>query len=155
MANNYTYTAVAFDFPKKAKAWLDNTIAHNVAREEDDGDFYWGVAHYFEPAPPKGRETLYLSDDAGCPNLDALAELLQQYLALFEPNRVLSFAWADTCSKPRPNEFGGGAAVVSAKKTKFIHTFEWMFHEVEKRRAEIAKGTKKKTKVSRKGRSRV
>lgn len=32
----------------------------------------------------------------------------------------IAIYWADTCSKPRPDEFAGGAAIVTKKRVQWI-----------------------------------
>lgn len=155
MANNYTYTSMSFSIPKRARRWLEARLKENQERFESDNDFFWGFNHEFE-AYGKDALLVYLFDEDGCPNLDALVEMLQLYLINFEPQRYLSFMWADTCSKPRPGEFGGGAVMITAKKVKYFNTYDWIHNETERLEKEIAKGKKKaKAKVSRKARPRV
>lgn len=61
------------------------------------------------------------------------AMLIQRFLLTWRPGLRFSWclSWADTCSKPLPGSFGGGAVVVTAKGIKSITTAEWMAECVE------------------------
>lgn len=44
--------------------------------------------------------------------------------------------WADTCSKPRPDEFAGGAAIVTKRRVEWIvlpEIVERKLHAIERR----------------------
>lgn len=145
MANNYTYTSMCIaGVTTKEKRWFEKALKGLETNAEADGDFYWGITAVFKPIS-KTKSNLYLHDEDGCPNLDALADLLQLFLLEFHPDHALSFSWADTCSKPRPDEFGGGAAVISASEVRFLHTSEWRYREIDKLEESLAKD-KAKTK---------
>jgi chromate transport protein ChrA len=36
------------------------------------------------------------------------------------------FNWAQNCSKPRLNAYGGGACMVSQTESEWINTFDWL-----------------------------
>lgn len=58
---------------------------------------------------------VWLADDAGSGEPNHLAEALRAFLATFRPFEMIGFEWANTCSKPRLDSFGGGAALVDAQ----------------------------------------
>ena len=60
------------------------------------------------------------SEDSG--DVDYAADLTQAFLRRFELNLVVAFQWANTCSKPRLDAFGGGAAVVSRRNIDWFST---------------------------------
>ncbi|MBU1747812.1 MAG: hypothetical protein KKA73_08985, partial [Chloroflexi bacterium] len=47
-------------------------------------------------------------------NLDHVASLARRFIRRFRPDYRFSIEWADTCSTPRTDSFGGGWAVVTA-----------------------------------------
>lgn len=59
------------------------------------------------------------------------ASLLEEYMKHFDLPGVISFEWAQTCSKPRVDEFGGGAAVVM-KNTVLIKSTSELIEELKK-----------------------
>lgn len=71
-------------------------------------------------------------------NIDAMVELLQEFLAKFRPDEFLSFTWSYTCSKMRPGEFGGGGALVGSNSVLHIDIQEEM-SKLAKNRTAIAK----------------
>ena len=61
----------------------------------------------------RGRPVWVGSEDSG--DVDYTADLVQAFLRRFELDLVVAFQWANTCSKPRLDAFGGGAAVISRR----------------------------------------
>ena len=60
------------------------------------------------------------SEDSG--DVDYTADLVQAFLRRFDLDRVISFQWANTCSKPRLDAFGGGAVVISRRNADWLNT---------------------------------
>lgn len=60
------------------------------------------------------------SEDSG--DVDYTADLAQAFLRRFDLDLVLSFQWANTCSKPRLDAFSGGAAVISRRNVDWFNT---------------------------------
>lgn len=58
------------------------------------------------------------SEDSG--DVDYTADLVQAFLRRFELDLVVAFQWANTCSKPRLDAFGGGAAVISRRNVDWF-----------------------------------
>jgi hypothetical protein len=59
-------------------------------------------------------------------DVDLMVVILQAYLKKFHPNSSIGFQWADTCSKPRLDEFGGGAVYIAADDAAFMSTGHWL-----------------------------
>ena len=55
-------------------------------------------------------------------NVAYAADLAQAFLKRFDLDLVVSFQWANTCSKPRPDAFGGGAVVISRRNAVWFDT---------------------------------
>lgn len=72
------------------------------------------------------------AEEGGTP--EYVVPLAQAYLEKFDPDGSLGFCWADTCSKPRLDEFGGGAVFITATDAKWINTYQWL-GEQERARA--------------------
>ena len=71
-----------------------------------------------------GKWQLWLhSDDGG---IDAVCAFFQHLLQKFDPQGHAAFAWSYDCSKPRLDAFGGGAALITARKIKTMNTVDWL-----------------------------
>jgi len=62
----------------------------------------------------------------GFGNVDHAIVFMQEFLRQRDPEGILHLTWAFTCSKPRPGEFGGGAAFITAEKMEIIDLYEWV-----------------------------
>jgi len=62
----------------------------------------------------------------GFGNVEQAAAFMQLYLRNCRPNGVLTLEAAFTCSKPRPGEFGGSAAFITAEKIEWMSTEGWL-----------------------------
>jgi hypothetical protein len=58
--------------------------------------------------------------------VDSACLFIQHLLQKFDPQRYVAFQWSHDCSKPRTDAYGGGAAVITAKKIKTISTGAWL-----------------------------
>lgn len=56
---------------------------------------------------------------AGEGDVGHAAAFARGLLARFRPRDVWTLTWAETCSRPRVGEFGGGAVFVGADSTEF------------------------------------
>lgn len=58
--------------------------------------------------------------------IHAAASLCQYILQKFAVAKYIAFEWADTCSRPRDDAYGGGAAFITTKEMEFHSTGEWL-----------------------------
>lgn len=77
-----------------------------------------------------GEKGLWFHGDNGFE--DCLAELLQTFIERFEPNYSIKVSWAETCSSPRVDELGGGAAFITADSIKYMTSHEWLKNQQQK-----------------------
>ena len=93
----------------------------------EDGTLMQGfeATVYMDDTP---RMCLY-AEENGDPMSAAL--FCQAYLEKFDPAGHIAFSWAETCSKPRFDAFGGGAVVVQANRMIWMNTCTWI--EAEKK----------------------
>jgi len=148
MANNYTQFSMGITFEKKARKWLEKQLTYKTSEEYeqkvwDNGENDWNIDHRLDD------DYLYLSSDQA-PDLEGLIEFLQEYLQKFDPQGFISVTWADFCSKLRVDEFGGGAAAITAKEVKYCNVYEFVAqervkHEV-KQKLQEKRGTNDKKK---------
>ncbi len=94
------------DFPAELREFLDNWHFEIAAQTMDEHPGLW--LH---------------SQNGG---VDPVCALLQHLLKKFDPAGVVTFEWSHDCSKPRVDAYGGGAAVVTARKIKTMSTSQWL-----------------------------
>jgi hypothetical protein len=140
MANNYTMASFKLKMTEDQAQWI------MAAVECADDNF--GPRGDKAPVPPEyatfierlcadglehsGCEHLQYDDGglwiAGMEsfNPEYVAILLHESMSAFNVNEPVSFAFAEICDKPRLDEFGGGAAVVSHAGIEWLHTASWV-----------------------------
>lgn len=102
-------------------------IRHRLS-PEDTGDSVWPD---FGWAFVNADETLWIhSDESG--SVDNVAAFVQEFLRKFRPTSFWKLTWASTCSRLRVGELGGGALFVTARRVKFMNTFDWVSYEEQK-----------------------
>jgi hypothetical protein len=67
-------------------------------------------------------------------NIGYMCEIVRAFLSHFKRDDVWTVSWADWCSKLRLDEFGGGAAVVTADSVEMMTTGQWIYEESERRK---------------------
>jgi hypothetical protein len=109
------------------------------ASEEDAGfGCVFGTADVNDP-DRWGRHLWIYADEYG--DQERVAHLIRKFLKTFRPNECWSLTWAETCSKPRVGEFGGGALFVTADEIKWQSSCRFVAEDTlafERRRAERA-----------------
>jgi len=65
---------------------------------------------------------VYLHDDFGNPDLEAVASILQEFLRAHESKELITFSWADICDKPRADAYGGGIFAITATRIASVNT---------------------------------
>lgn len=73
---------------------------------------------------------VFYSEETGSP--EQVAHLVQKFLQRFHPDKSWGLTWANVCSKPRPDEFGGGAVLVTAQGQRWMNTWDWLEAEQER-----------------------
>ena len=68
-------------------------------------------------------------------NVSHVGEFVRAFLARFRPIACWSLTWAESCSKPRLGEFGGGGLFVTARTVKVFNVAHW----VDRRRRKFEK----------------
>ena len=135
MADYYTNFSLVFRMPDAAA----QTYALNLAQQarsiqegdEPPPDFPADLAGFTEDwsfevdADTAGNQpALWLHSSYG--GIEAACSFLQHLLRKFDPKGKVSFEWSHDCSKPRVDAYGGGAAIITAKKIKTMSTCDWL-----------------------------
>jgi len=71
-----------------------------------------------------GEDGLWVHSDSG--GVDAACVFIQHLLQKFNLTLRVGFEWSHDCSKPRPDAFGGGAALISKEEIKIMSTGDWL-----------------------------
>lgn len=149
MANHYTQWSEYISFNNKEEAdWLKDVLFLDISKYEtpenedldnaeivqeilssnfgielriDDADNFPGFERYI--SNDRSGVSIY-AEEYG--DVSVAAIILQAFLKKFRPNDHFSIQWADTCSKPRAGEFGGGAVFITAKKLEWMYTSNWI-----------------------------
>lgn len=125
MANHYQQFSVSVRLHGKvAASWIADTmrerrrerrllIEKGYTKEADEiaGDFDSSI---------DDDAYLCIADAGGDGNVQHAAEFLRELIKLGYVTGPVAIYWADTCSRPRPDEFVGGAAVVTKRRIEWI-----------------------------------
>ncbi|RLC83545.1 MAG: hypothetical protein DRJ03_16835 [Chloroflexi bacterium] len=150
MANYYTLASLvaATKLSPKEQAWILNEIkiedaildvseeTRDVwakARGIPDADFGFGFRLSIVKNDTIGPY-MWLSYDENF-NVENACAFLQHWLHTMRPDEAIGFEYTNTCSKPRPDGFGGGAVFVTKDDIKTTHSYSWLI-EREKEHAE-------------------
>jgi len=136
MANNYVkFSEVLENLTQEERDWINAQLRTEVPEEYDPVlyDLIEGEEHFpsFEwsfDSERSGARSLWLyASEVGEPQHVAL--FVQAFLKKFRPNGFFGFSYAETCSKPRIGEFGGGAVAVTAEYIRYEHTQSWLWEQ--------------------------
>lgn len=114
MANNYTQFSFAVgNLTPEESSWL--TVMHRLLEEDDDNIYAFAMS--IEPP-----EVVFYAAESG--DVEKVANFVRAFLLQFRPLDAVGFEWATWCDKPRPDEFGGGAVLVTATRIEYTGTNE-------------------------------
>jgi hypothetical protein len=134
MANNYVeFSEMLEELTDEEMAWIEETCTfEHVEQDEDEQpaklpDWYnpdaLGVD--FTNHLNIQEKTFWMYSEGEGGNLDTLGAFVHEFILKFRPDAVFTLTWAETCSKPRVGEFGGGALVISREGVKAMNTHHW------------------------------
>ena len=75
---------------------------------------------------PASAEPFGLWLDTYSGGIDAACAFIQHLLRKYNPAGRITFEWSFDCSKPRSDAYGGGAAIVTARRIKTMNTSDWL-----------------------------
>ena len=137
MANYYReFSQVIDDLTQEEHDWLDkqlNSDKPEIKLAEPD---HWPG---FQAAFEDGGKTLWFHVVENG-DVEHVAELVHTFLKRFRPKEIFIMNWADWCSKPRVESFGGGAIVVSSKKIKYIDSMDLAYAAKRRMKRELEYG---------------
>ena len=148
MANNYQqYSFMIEKLTPTEITWLETKFDEiNKGNENDEGEYICIGSTEIERYDSSGedvgegeeysRNGLWLYAEEGC-DLDSLVDFLQDFLKENRPDSYIGFEWANTCSKMRLDEFSGGSVFITAEKTDWKSTYDFL--ETKRKEFEAAK----------------
>ena len=121
MANNYTQFSFELPLPRaenpaknpidEVKAFWVEWLVQRDLEIEKDAEKEFEEYNFLVELEASGSLWVH-SDESGDPF--QAADFVQEYLRCLGISGGVFFSWAETCSKPRINEFGGGCFIVTA-----------------------------------------
>ena len=146
MANNYQqYSFMINSLTSTEITWLE-TKFDEIDKSNDDpsgeSDFAYSLTEGYTDIGSTEIERrddgadLWLYAEEGA-DLDCLVDFLQDFLKENRPDSHLGFEWANTCSKMRLDSFSGGAVFITADKTDWVSTYDFL--ETKRKAFEAAK----------------
>lgn len=124
MANNYVQFSVMFKLANVAQV----TRAIEIAAERPAGTLQEDDLGFSVEA--EGNEIWIYAEESGNP--DVVIEYAVRLGREFKLTGLWGFTYAETCSKMRTDEFGGGAAVVNLKtgKVDYVNAHGWLHNKM-------------------------
>jgi hypothetical protein len=132
MADNYQlFSELVPALTKEERMWVEQVLGDpdqpkqvladaGIKLDAVDVDYWPGFAWEIDS---KGELWLY-AEEYG--NVSHAGEFVRALLARFRPADCWELTWAETCSKPRVGEFGGGALFVTARSVRAISAVDWV-----------------------------
>jgi len=138
LANNYTsFSAMLPLKTKEEREWVEKTLAKFQSMFDDEcGEWpkwmlFWKEFGYLGFDTEMRAEGLWIgTEESGV--VDLVAEFVRAFLHEFHPDKFWKMTWACTCSKPRVDEFDGGALMVTANTISFMNSYRW-FNQMKAR----------------------
>lgn len=129
MANNYRQFSFSLKLnDTKESKWFQTQLQRASKKEDSDGIpltcFDWTV--YPNESSKESDPHVWFRDNGESGDVEQIAGFVEKYLKKFKPNGYFEMTWADTCSKQRIGEFGGGIAVVTAETTHWFNDHQWV-----------------------------
>ncbi|MEI7607048.1 MAG: hypothetical protein WCJ64_06665 [Rhodospirillaceae bacterium] len=126
MADYYTQFCFEIELPSDVIKWVieEAQIYDNydeIVDPDTEGGNYTPTGAEFTVEIERGVEVLVIcASESGDP--EVIVKILQDALKKFELDIAIGFGWANTCSKMRVGDFGGGAVVFDKHSEKWIDT---------------------------------
>ena len=141
MANYYTHASLAGAAALTASeiAWIENEINIEATLDElsDEERQEWAEERGFDD-PEAGfgfklsveklgedEKFMWLTHDEDF-NVVNACEFLQYWVRTKRPADKIRFEYAHSCSKPRLDAYGGGAAYITKGEIRCLSTHEWL-----------------------------
>lgn len=131
MANNYVEASFMFDLLNKVEEkWWEKEGNRDLDAEFPEGDLdpediEGGYSSNWAMEGEDGKKAVWFSHDESI-DVESAAAVIQRFLKECRPEGSIGFCWAETCSKPRLDNFGGGACFITAEKIEWNSAAGWI-----------------------------
>ena len=112
------------EFHKVEPDWIGYRAYRELEDHDCEADGVLGFEHEFtgdDSDEDWGRHLWIYSVEFG--DTERVAYVIQKFLQRFRPGECWSMTWAETCSKPRVGEFGGGGVFVTAESIEWCEPY--------------------------------
>lgn len=79
-----------------------------------------------ERETPGSTHVVWIHDHEGNGEPILAMRVVQAFFRAFSDDGIFWLSWAETCSKPRVGQFGGGAVVCTRERIDHFSTQEWI-----------------------------
>ena len=123
MADYYTNLSFMVECKQGDQALLLKMLNEDAVKRDETEEPGLGVCYKSE------GNGIWFQDDAGYVEIEGLCDIFQSWLrAISDETRSVGFEWANTCTKPRLDAFGGGAVFIRKDEVRWLNTGSWL-HE--------------------------
>lgn len=148
MAEYFTQWAMTLNTSQEEANWIEERLrAWTTLSDVSASEIQSSMAQYKKEGWSSGNvdELWYISNstyypqqhllylyEMNCGDLETLANILLAFSKKFDRQQeIIAMAYSCSCSKPRDNEFGGGAFIVHRGRIRWMNTW----HFIDKHRA--------------------
>lgn len=138
MAQNYTQFSFTIPATKEQANWLEALVqsCHDyVDGTAEDSDFDPDVIQCLEGdlQPDVQIEwddssIWFHADESG--DIEFTANVIHKMLQHFDLENRLGFTWSMSCSRMRPDEFGGGAVFITKDDISYMSAQSWLSDKI-------------------------
>lgn len=161
MADNYCQWSESIEVTDEEAAWLNQVLSLEFKTDEDldidadlesfrpnalddlerrlysldvdislDDESWPNFDYRISDTENNGLKDFWVhSDEYG--NLNNLVAVVEALINKFRKDYIFTLTFAETCSRPRVSQFGGGAVVVTAAETYWFSTYSWVEQKVK------------------------
>jgi len=123
MANNYVESSFSIELLNNSEiAWWKKEGLRECPEDVFPEDMEVVISNDWE----QDENKIWFHGDNECLEVDCAAEVIQRFLKECRQDGCIGFTWAETCSKPRLDEFGGGSCFITAKKMEWNNSHSWL-----------------------------
>lgn len=127
MAEYFTSISFGLAVPADHHSWFQEYIEKRA-----DSDMCEEPDEYIDFNITYSPEHVAFSSEDGTVCLAGLTTMLHRYLKEMNPDAVIQFQIAYTCSRPRWDAYGGGACVITAKSVYLEGTGDWIARQLKR-----------------------
>jgi hypothetical protein len=135
MADYLTKFSLVVPLPNEAACEYARDVAQQAARMQEGETIQAGFPEtllehvedwHFETEGDRDEGSLGVWLHSTNGGIDAVCAFIQHLLRRFSLRDFIALEWSNDCSKPQLDAYGGGAAIITAKRIKSVTTSEWV-----------------------------